>query len=83
MSKNPDYITDAMVERARMAIEDEAIRRRDAHIFVICGNGIAVRERDGSDSAIHRMRSDEAFLIGLAAISDELIERIAAKVSQP
>lgn len=64
-----DLITDAMVEAARKAVEDEAIERRDARIFVICGNGIAVRERDGSESSVHRMRTDEAIRIALKIVA--------------
>ena len=72
-------IPDEMVEQARQAIEDAAIERRDGGIFVICGNGVTVRNRDGGDSAIHRMRSDEAFRIGLRAIEPRLVALIAAK----
>ena len=71
--------TDKMIETARQAIEDEAIRRRDSMIFVMCGSGITVRKRDGGDSAIHRMSTDEAFRIGLAAIEPQLVALIAAQ----
>ena len=64
-----DLITDAMVEAARQAVEDEAIERRDARIFVLCGNGISVRERDGSESSVHRMRTDEAIRIALKIVA--------------
>lgn len=64
-----ELVTDDMVEAARQAVEDEAIERRDARIFVLCGNGISVRERDGSESSVHRMRTDEAIRIALKIVA--------------
>lgn len=58
-----------LIEVGRKAIEDELIEMRDSRIGILNrGNGLVVRERDGSPSDIIRLGTDHALLIGFKAI---------------
>ena len=61
-----------LLEVMRKAIEDELIEWRDERRFMACGNGFAVREKDGSPSPIIRFRTDIGLRIGLKALADHL-----------
>lgn len=61
--------SDEELEIARKAIENELVWRRDSRIFVLRGNGLSIRESDGSESSIIRMSSVEAMLVALEAVN--------------
>lgn len=65
-----DKLTDEDLEAGRKAIEDELIWMRDDHIFMVRGNGLVIRERDGSPSSVIRMGPEDALRIGLKAIAE-------------
>ena len=64
---------DDVIERVRLAIEDELIERRNGRIFVLNANGLTVNERDGSPSGIRRMSTAEAVHMTLAAVLPDLL----------
>ena len=54
-------LTDELLEVGRKAIEDALIEMRDARIGILGrGNGLVVRERDGSESSIMRLSTESA-----------------------
>lgn len=58
------------VAHMHLAIEDEAIERRDARISILGrANGIHVNEVDGSPSSALRIPTDEAVGIALNALA--------------
>lgn len=61
-----------LIEVARKAIEDELIEWRDSMMFTICGNGFAIRGKDGTPSPIIRFRTDVGLCIALEAIAKHL-----------
>lgn len=66
-----------LLEVARSAIEEELVELRDARIGIILrGNGLVIREKDGTDSTIIRMGPETAVEIGLRAIAKYLSTRM-------
>lgn len=61
-----------LLEVARLAIEDELIRLRDARIFTLRNNGLVCKEYDGTPSEIIRMGPEHAMALGLRAIAEKL-----------
>lgn len=61
-----------LLEIARVAIEDALVELRDSRISALRNNGLVIRERDGKDSDIIRMGSEDALKIGLRAIAEHL-----------
>jgi hypothetical protein len=65
-----DSISDADMERARKAVEDELVYRCDARISVLRNNGACIKEKDGERSSIIRMSIEDVMLVGMRAITD-------------
>lgn len=62
-----------LLEVARLAIEDVLIDMRDSRISMFGrGNGLVVKESDGTESSIIRMGPEAAVQIGLRAIAKRL-----------
>lgn len=62
--KRPD-----LLEKGRKAIEDVLVDRRDSRIAILGrGNGLVIRKKDGTDSHIIRMTTEEALQIGIKAM---------------
>lgn len=62
-----------LYEVARLAIEDTLIELRDDRISTPArGNGLVVREKDGSPSNIIRLGPEHAMKIGLLAIAEQI-----------
>lgn len=58
--------SDVLLETGRFAIENELVELRDARIGLIGrGNGLVIRERDGTDSYVIRMGPEHALRIGI------------------
>lgn len=55
-------------EVARKAVETALIDMRDSGMFVLRRNGLVVYNRDGGDSSIIRLSTEDALRIGLEAI---------------
>ena len=64
---------DDVIEKARLAIEDELIEYRDAGIFVPNNNGLTVNNRDGSRSDIRRMSTAMGVHTTLATVLPDLL----------
>lgn len=64
----------ALLDVARLAIEDRLVEYRDARISVdpVRNNGLVIRERDGTKSNVIRFGPEEAMRTGLKAIADDL-----------
>lgn len=61
--------TPELLEVGRLAVENELIALRDARISQLFrGNGLVVREKDGSPSSHIRLGTDDALRIALEAI---------------
>jgi len=64
---------ESTLEVARKAIEDVLIDRRDRRMLLLHrGNGLVVREADGSSSHVIRLGPEQAMAIGLRAIAEAL-----------
>jgi len=65
---------DALMEIGRKAIEEHLVELRDLRISVVParGNGLVIRESDGSASSIIRLGPEGALRIGLRAIAAHL-----------
>lgn len=62
-------LTDEHFEIARKAIEDELIDWRERRLSLLGrGNGLVVKEADGTESSTIRMGPETAVRIGLRAI---------------
>jgi len=62
---------DEMMEVARIAIEAKLVEFRDARISLLMrGNGLVIRETDGTDSYIIRLGAETAVSIALRAIAE-------------
>lgn len=59
-----------LLEVARRAIEATLLEFRDMGIFVPRNNGLVCREKDGTESSVIRLGSEQAMRIGLNAIAD-------------
>lgn len=63
----------AMLEVGRQAIEKTLMEWRDDRLSeMMRGNGLVIRERDGSESSIIRFGPETALRIGLKAIADSM-----------
>lgn len=61
-----------VMERGRRAVEDVLIEWRDLRLSTLnAGNGLVVREKDGSPSDIIRLGTAEGLQIGIQAMLDE------------
>lgn len=68
LAKNP-----MLMEVGRKAIEDVLVEWRDMRTSEFTrGNGLVIREKDGSESSIIRMGSEVAVSIALKAIADHI-----------
>jgi len=68
LAKNPK-----LMEVGRKAIEDVLAEWRDMRTSEFTrGNGLVIREKDGSESSIIRMGSEVAVSIALKAIADHI-----------
>lgn len=68
LAKNPK-----LMEVGRKAIEDVLVEWRDMRTSEFTrGNGLVIREKDGSESSIIRMGSEVAVSIALKAIADHI-----------
>lgn len=65
---NGAALTSDDYEIARKAVEDALIDMRDSSTFILRRNGLVVYNRDGSDSSIIRLSTEDALRIGLKAI---------------
>lgn len=63
----------ALLNIGRKAVEDTLIDFRDRRISLLNrGNGLVARERDGGDSDVIRLGTEDALRIALRAIADHL-----------
>lgn len=67
ITEGPEFI-----EAARLAIEDEAVDRRDRMMQVPRRNGIAIFDKDSTPSPIIRIGTAEAVIYALEAIAGKL-----------
>lgn len=62
-----------LLEVARKAVEDTLIEFRDSRIALLNrANGLVVHEKDGTDSPLIRLGTEDALRIGLSAIAKHL-----------
>lgn len=61
-----------LLEIARAAIENTLVEWRDSRLSSMRGNGLVIREPDGTPSSVVRFGPEVAVTIGLRAIADEL-----------
>lgn len=62
-----------LLEIGRKAIEETLLEWRDSRLSEFTrGNGLVIREKDGSDSSIIRFGPETALSIGLKAIAKHL-----------
>lgn len=67
---------------AHIKLEDLLIELRDDRISLMNrGNGLVVREQDGTESSMIRIGTRDAVRIGLLAIADELEGRQAGSTT--
>lgn len=58
--------------RAHVAIEDELIELREARLSQpLAGNGLVIRERDGTESAVIRLRVPDALRIAIPVLLED------------
>jgi len=64
-----DLLTDELLEVGRKAVEDVLVDFRDSRIcFPFRGNGLVIREKDGKDSSMIRLGTEDALRIGIKAM---------------
>lgn len=64
---------DRLLEVGRKAIEDELVMWRDSRLSTLNrGNGLVIREPDGTASSIIRFGPQTALRIGMKAIAEHL-----------
>jgi len=69
-----------LLEIARKEIEDQLLQRRDSRLSLMFrGNGLVIREPDGKESALVRMSTEEALMIGLEAMAKSLDKKTVSK----
>lgn len=61
-----------LMEVARKAIEDELTDWRERRLSTLRGNGLVIREKDGTPSQIIRFGPEVAMVIGLRALAKHL-----------
>lgn len=62
-----------LLEVGRKAVEDQLVEMRDARISQLFrGNGLVIKEKDGSESSLIRLGTDDAIRIALQAIEEYL-----------
>lgn len=62
-----------LIEVGRKAVEDVLIDFRDSRISEFGrGNGLVVREADGTESSTIRLSTDSALIIALKAIAEKV-----------
>lgn len=65
-----------LLEIGRQAIEQRLVEWRDDRLSTpLRGNGLVIKEKDGSDSSIIRFGPETALKIGLKAIHNHLKEK--------
>jgi hypothetical protein len=70
----------SLLEVGRSAVESVLIEFRDRRISVLGrGNGLVIRERDGADSHLIRLSTEDALAIALKAMAAELSKRNGPK----
>jgi len=62
----------ALLEIGRQAVEKALKEFRDDRISMPRGNGLVIREKDGSPSSIIRFGPEHCLKIGLTAITEHL-----------
>lgn len=68
-------VDDAAIEVARSAIENTLIDFRNRRISLMgCGNGLVVREKDGTESSLMRLTVASALKIGLKAMAERALK---------
>ena len=73
MDKLLSEVTDDDISAAHLALEDQLVEMRDSRMFVWLGgrppgNGLVIREKDGSDSATIRLPTRVAIEAAIKAI---------------
>lgn len=64
---------DHLLEVGRRAVEEALIEFRDSRLSEpFRGNGLVIKEKDGTESSIIRFGSESALRIGLKAMHEEL-----------
>jgi hypothetical protein len=72
------------IAHAHVAIEDVAVENRDSRIsFPFRGNGISIREKDGSPSSALRIPTDDAVRIALKALADYVGGKRDLRIPEP
>jgi len=72
--------SDELLEVGRKAIENTLIEMRNLRASVLCrGNGLVIREVDGSNSSVIRLGPEEALKIGLKAIVKHIKNKVENK----
>jgi hypothetical protein len=61
-----------LLEIGRKAIEDLLVEFRDSRMSMMCGNGFVIREKDGRESSVIRLRTDMGLQVALKAIAEHL-----------
>lgn len=73
MNLSKIYEDTALLEVGRKAIEQTLIEWRDSRLSEFMrGNGLVIREKDGTDSSVIRFGPETALRIGLMAIEEHL-----------
>jgi hypothetical protein len=73
MDKKLSEVTPEDIEDARKLIEDQLVWMRDDHVYLVregtyVGNGLVIRNKDGSESSVIRLRVNEAIEMAINAI---------------
>lgn len=62
----------SLIEIGRQAVENALVDYRKSRISMMRGNGLVIREKDGTDSPVIRFGPETAIQIALLAIADHL-----------
>lgn len=69
---------DELLDVGRKAVEDRLVELRELRIGILDrGNGLVIKESNGSNSHVIRMGTEQALRIGLRAIAVHLEEQDA------
>ncbi len=64
---------DELLEIGRRAVEDQLIEMRDMRLALLMrNNGLVIKEKDGSNSYIIRMSTEQALRVALEAMARSL-----------